>query len=216
MSAYVIVDLEMCMIPPGEKRDTFGWSSELIQIGAVLLDDDYEIADTFMTHVAPVFGSVDAYIEKLTGITREDTRNAPCTKDALEAFMGWLPEDAVAVSWSRSDEIQIRKEIEGKQLHIDGLEELMAGWQDCQETFGQRMNTSRNYKLSEALIMCDIDLEDGEHDALVDARNTAKLFAKMQRESQLTLSRYLISEEETKGSAYNPFAELLKKMNSDT
>ncbi len=209
MSSYVIVDLEMCRVPKGFRRDTYKANNELIQIGAVLFDDSLEIADTFMTFVSPEFGVIDAYIENLTGITNADVENAPRLKQALEAFVSWLPEDAVLVSWSENDENQMRKELEQKEIVIERLTPYIDSWIDCQQTFGEKMNAKKKYKLSEALIIADINYTDGEHDALVDARNTAVLFAKMQREKTLKLSTYYISAEEHGVSMYNPFAELL-------
>ncbi len=208
MSRYVIVDLEMCNVPAGKQTESFQLKNELIQIGAVLLDDNLEICDSFMTHVSPEYGSVDAFIEKLTGITREDTKDAPSAEQALSVFVAWMPDDAVPVSWSNSDELQIRKETESKGLSIPGLSEYLDRWVDCQKTFGERMNSSRAYKLSEALIIADIYYEDGEHDALVDARNTALLFAKMEREPELKLSPYYTNEVK-EPPRYNPFAALL-------
>ena len=209
MSRYVIVDLEMCGVPENKRAEGFNWKSELIQIGAVLLDDGLEICDSFMTHVSPQLGSVDQYIEKLTGITRADTKDAPSAEEALRKFVEWMPDDAVPVSWSMSDEQQIRREAECKNLDIPGLYDYLDRWVDCQKTFGEKMNSSRAYKLSEALIIADIFYEDGEHDALVDARNTAKLFAKMEREPELKLSPYYTNETE-EPPRYNPFAALLK------
>ncbi len=49
MSKFVIVDLEMCTVPPKEKERTQRLKNEIIQIGAVLLDDFFEIADSFVT-----------------------------------------------------------------------------------------------------------------------------------------------------------------------
>ena len=43
MSSYVVVDLEMCRVPKGMIREMFGSGNELIQIGAVLLDDSLEM-----------------------------------------------------------------------------------------------------------------------------------------------------------------------------
>ena len=63
------------------------YSHELIQIGAVSLNENYEVIDSFVSYVAPEFGMVDGYINQLTGISKEDTKNAPSSKDALEAFV---------------------------------------------------------------------------------------------------------------------------------
>lgn len=87
MSKYVIVDLEMCKVPNGLKRQKYGNACELIEIGAVLLDDTYEIRDRFKTYVSPQYGEIDSYIQKLTGITKADTANAPSAKKALELFI---------------------------------------------------------------------------------------------------------------------------------
>ena len=65
MSKYVVLDLEMCRVPRGAKRENFQAPRELIQIGAVLLDEQYKVADTFMSFVKPQYGWVDDYIKRL-------------------------------------------------------------------------------------------------------------------------------------------------------
>lgn len=207
MSKYVVVDLEMCNVPNGFRRDAYNQRSELIQIGAVVVDESLEITDEFMTLVSPEFGVVDNFIEKLTGISRKDVQGAPRAKEALELFVNWLPSDAILVSWSENDENQIRKETEAKGIVVDGLNEYLDQWIDCQKTFGEKMNAQKNYKLSEALIIADIDYDEGEHDALVDAKNTAQLFVKMEREPVLVLNPYYCNQPEE--PTYNPFAALL-------
>lgn len=207
MSKYVIVDLEMCNVPKGIKREAYNWRNELIQIGAVVVDESLNITDEFMTLVSPEFGAIDNFIEKLTGISRKAVQGAPKVKEALEMFVNWLPSNAVLVSWSENDESQIRKEIEAKNIFIEGLDDYLDTWVDCQKTFGEKMNAQKNYKLSEALIIADIDYDEGEHDALVDAKNTAQLFVKMEREPVLVLNPYYSNQKEEE--TYNPFAALL-------
>ena len=98
MGKYVVYDLEMCRVPRGEKRELFGARQELIQIGAVLLDDAYDQVDTFMTFATPRFGELDEFIQNLTGITPADLADAPSTEEALESFLAWIPDDAVLES----------------------------------------------------------------------------------------------------------------------
>ena len=126
MSNYVVLDLEMCKVPKGESRKAFQHGSELIQIGAVVLDESYRIKDTFMTYVAPQYGRIDSFIQRLTGITPKHTENAPSTEDALRAFVNWLPDDARLVAWSDSDRSQIEHEILGKSINIPKLDTYMA------------------------------------------------------------------------------------------
>lgn len=209
MSKYVIVDLEMCRVPNGPKRQKYGNACELIEIGAVLLNNTYEIVDRFKTYVSPDYGEIDRYIQNLTGITKNNIDDAPSMKDALELFVNWLPEDAVLVSWSDNDEKQIRKETELKNIEIPGLKKYLDNWEDCQKTFGEKMNSPKKYRLSEALIIADIDYDENLHDGLVDAENTAMLFAKMKRESKLKLISCYMTEDED-NTMYTPIAGLLE------
>jgi inhibitor of KinA sporulation pathway (predicted exonuclease) len=69
------------------------------------------------------------------------------------------------------------------------------------------MHNERCYNLTEALRITGIDYEEGEHDALVDAKNTALLFAKMEREQELKLSKYY-TDQKNEHLTSNPFADL--------
>ncbi len=202
MSKYAVIDLEMCKVPYGARKGKYRWASETIQIGAVLVNEELEIVDEFVTYVSPEYGFIDIYINNLTGISRADVAKAPDMKTALQKFVSWLPEDTKVVSWSNNDELQIRHEMLSKEIDIDGLEQILDEWIDCQKTFAKKMNNQRCYKLSEALVAADINYEDGAHDGLVDAYNTALLFAKMEKEEELVLNPYYrnaITEEENSG-----------------
>ena len=196
MSKYVIYDLEMCRVPRGEKRELFGSRQEVIQIGAVSLDENYEVVDTFMSFVKPRFGELDEFIQKLTGIKPEDIKSAPSTEEALENFIKWMPEDTVMVSWSENDPYQLYHEIDGKEIDIPRLEDLLEDSIDCQYEFEEKLHASRTYSLSEALSITGLDCDDHIHDALSDAKNTALLFAKMQKEPIMQMSKYYLSEED--------------------
>lgn len=190
MCKYAVVDLEMCKVPFNKRTNKKVCAREIIQIGAVLLNEALEIVDKFSTYVAPQFGWIDDEINRLTGIRNEDVINAPVFAEAFTSFLSWLPVDTKLVSWSNSDELQIRKELAYKEIEVTGIEDMLDSWIDCQKTFGQKLNSERCFRLSEALVAADIMYEDGAHDGLVDAYNTALLFAKMERETELTLNPY--------------------------
>lgn len=179
MCKYAVIDLEMCRVPRSVSNKKYHWANETIQIGAVLLNETLEVQDRFVTYVFPQFGSVDTYISNLTGISRNDVSKAPTMEEALNEFVNWLPDDVKVVSWSDNDKFQILHEIEAKNIRIDRFEDVLNDWIDCQKIFGEKMHSHKCYKLSEALIAADIIYEEGAHDGLVDAYNTALLFAKM-------------------------------------
>lgn len=213
MDRYVIVDLEMCNVPVIKRTEDYRYKNEIIQIGAVLLGEDLEICDSFVSYVRPQLGALDPFITGLTGIKDSDLAGAPTYEEALNAFLNWVPKNAKPVSWSRNDERQMRREANAKSIQSPELDMLLDCWIDCQKTFGDIMCVSRNYGLVEALNISSVDYDKNAHDALVDAKNTASLFAKMEREknSEFILSPY-ISIGQSEHSGYTPFADLFKTL----
>ena len=190
MGYHVIMDLEMCKVPKANKSKDYRWKQETIQIGAVLLNDNYEIVDQFSTYVAPEYGYVDSFINKLTGIASKDVIGAPKMAEAMKLFTDWIPAgDVEIVSWSNSDEYQIKHEMESKHISNARMEELLGNWNDCQVTFSGLVESERRYSLQDALIISDIKAEGREHDGLADAYNTALLYAKMSTEETFTFNK---------------------------
>ena len=210
MSKHVVIDLEMCRVDKS-KRASYPFPQEIIEIGAVLLNESFEVTDSFKTYVMPQFGKIDKYIRRLTGITNQETRNAPTIKDALELFLAWAPEDAVLVAWSATDAHQLREETRLKGICIGMLDALLDKSVDCQVAFAKRIDSPKSYSLTDALIIAAVDYEDGAHEALVDARNTALLYAKMMKNPSMKINQYY-TYEKPRASTYNPFSELLEEL----
>ena len=189
MKHHVVVDLEMCRVPRANRTAEYIWKNETIQIGAVLLDENYAVADQFSTFVSPEYGYIDTFIKQFTGIEPKDVMDAPKMEKALQMFTEWIPEGDVAiVSWSGNDKLQIERELTGKNIRNQKIERLLENWNDCQVTFSEIMDTKRRYSLNEALIAADIISEGREHNGLSDAYNTALLFAKMETEEEFKLN----------------------------
>ncbi|MDO5382133.1 MAG: 3'-5' exonuclease [Eubacteriales bacterium] len=185
MSNYAIIDLEMCQIPKFNAK--INLRTEIIQIGATLLNSEYEVVDLFDTFVKPEYGYVNDYIYELTGISNDDLKDAPYVTEAVNKFFEWLPQDTIMVSWSDSDKYQIRKELEIKGIAIDGIDNYLKNWIDCQKIFSNKLKEKRSYSLCEALYMSGIKSEGGEHNGFDDAYNTASLFKKLQLEPDYKL-----------------------------
>lgn len=196
MKHYVVLDFEMCKVPYA-KRKSFGRSQEIIQIGAVLMNEQFEIVGDFMRFVKPQFGVLDSFISGLTGISRTQVASAGTFPQMVEEFAAWLPEGNVElVAWSGSDKSQLMGEMHGKQVSNARLEALADCWTDSQKLYAEKLQSRRDYALSEALIACDIPSTGREHDGLVDARNTALLFKKLMTEEKLVMNTLYASARE--------------------
>lgn len=205
INKYVVIDLEMNKIQYDKRAEKDQLRSEIIEIGAVIVDENLNITDTFKTYVSPEHSLLDNYIKGLTGIKYSDVESAPVFKDAIKGFIKWLPKDSIIVSWSDNDKTQIETEASSKGVDISEMENYFDTWYDCQVEFTEKMNAQRIYKLSEALVIADIDYDENIHDALVDAKNTALLFIKMKKEKVLTLNKDYNDESQCKSHTYNPF-----------
>ena len=86
---HIMIDLEMNKIDKQQRGD-IKLSSELIEIGAVKMDDQFEVIDQYQTYVAPDYGAMDHRIIALTGITDDKLVGAPRFAKAMDDFAEWI------------------------------------------------------------------------------------------------------------------------------
>ena len=187
MCRKVVIDVEMCRVKSCGGR--FPLKNEIIQIGAVMMDDSYQVVDEFSTYVRPEFGKVDHFITELTGITERNTRKAPSFAEAVSSLNSWAgSEDVEFYAWSDSDYYQIRNEARRKIADTESLVRILDKhqWVDYQQIVSSRFNTGKVLALSEALELAEVDAEGRMHDGLDDARNTAGLIAKLELNPEFT------------------------------
>ena len=175
---YLVIDLEMCGVPKMSRRNGYSLYKEIIQIGAVMLDEDYAEVDRLSILVRPQFGNIDKFIERLTGIKYRDVKNAPMIAEAVDSLIEWIGErECRAVQWSSSDLTQLSQELNAKNISSEAIEKFLdpERWEDYQQKFDDRFGYTSSTSLEQALILCNIDTEGRMHDGLADAANTAAL-----------------------------------------
>ena len=195
---YLVIDLEMCRVPK-LYRSQYKYANETIQIGAVLLDDEFKRIATLCQYVHPEYGVIDHFIEKMTGIHNRNIKNAPGIKEALEHLIDWIGAREYQVyAWSESDRNQILHEIKAKNIESKKLETFMEEerWIDYQAVFKKRFQLNRLYSLEEALCNSDIEPEGKFHDGLDDAINTGYLIEKLEKYPDFQLLSYAMPETE--------------------
>lgn len=99
---YVIIDLEW---NNAYSKKTAGFINEIIEIGAVKVDENFDTVDTFSCIVRSQIGrKLRGSVKKLTNLTNDDiSTGVPFTK-AFSLFRDWLSEqETVIMSWGDSD-----------------------------------------------------------------------------------------------------------------
>ena len=172
----IVVDLEFT--PAARKACASYPRNEVIEIGAVRLGCQHEIADTFECRVKPEYATdVAPFVTRLTGIHTEDLTKAPTFGEALLEFSAWIGDcHARMVCWDMVDRDQIRGEASAKEVAVP---KNMRRWFDLQKVYPRVMNADTRegrMALRTAAAWYGIDVDDRKaHRVLYDAQVTAQL-----------------------------------------
>lgn len=184
MAKRIVIDLEMCNVPKLYRNRNYRYATEIIQIGAVMMDENNEIVDKFSSFVKPAYGIVDNFIKSLTGIKGANVKTARPIDAVVREMLTWIgTQDVRFYSWSDNDYYQFRRELRTKGFEADEFSVLMDqnNWVDYQQVFESRFNFGRVLSLKDALFYVELDPNGRMHDGLMDAVNTARLIAEMER-----------------------------------
>ena len=194
---YLVIDLEMCKVSRDYRSKRYKYANETIQIGAVLLDEEFKRIGTLSQFVHPEHGVIDYFIENLTGIKNGQVKHAPRLQEALLHMLNWIGDREYKVyAWSGSDRAQILHEIKAKNIVDEKIASFMeeSRWVDYQDIFMKRYEMSRKMSLEEALGRADINPEGRFHDGLNDAVNTGLLIEKLELNPDYQLVSYEMPE----------------------
>ena len=179
---YIVIDLEMNPLPQKFKKERKICKNEIIQIGAVCLNENLQEVNHFMTYVHPGFSNeISVFIQDLTHITTGMVQGAPRFPQAIQMFFQWcycLDDELHFLQWSDTDYLQICKEMKLNRYIVRDIEKnfMDTEWTDLQVKFGERLGKERLTSLSEALMLMGMDFKGHQHNALTDARNEAEVW----------------------------------------
>lgn len=169
----IVLDLEwnQPLDTGGAIREPFFFDSEIIEIGALKLNEQFEIVDEFKTFIKPVFYPVmNGDVVRLTKIRSQELEGAPDFPAAYAAFRDWCGEACCLCAWG-TDDIPVLLD----NLIMHGLETEDFPCYDLQRIFGHEiLREERQCSLERAMEMLRIK-PDRAHDALNDARNTVRV-----------------------------------------
>lgn len=171
----VVIDLEFCKVKKSNKEIAFPLREEIIEIGAIMLDDNMDEIRVFKSYIKPEYSVVSKRIENLTGISNELLADKESFANAFIEFFEWLGDGDYQIhSWSMNDYYQLKAEV-SKKLDIERYEKLFSNWVDDQKEFAERIGVDKELSLMCAVSAIDEKFDGKAHDALTDARNTAKI-----------------------------------------
>lgn len=185
---YIVVDFEMNPVAKEYKEEKQISKMEIIEIGAVIMDESFLILGEFKTLVKPMFNSeIYKKYATLTGISTQMVAGAPTFTTAYEMFVNWCEsygDEYEIYAWSENDSLQLLAEMEQKKYRNEAKKEILNHWYDFQKEYMEKLGLERIMSLEKALDYAGLSFEGQMHDALCDARNTAELFAIVRNEER--------------------------------
>ena len=180
---YIILDLEwnqpISYHSPAYKSVGGKLLFEMIQIGAVKVDERLKVVDSFSQLIQPQhYVRLHPRIARITHISQDDLADAPAFNDAMRAFVDWCGEDYALLTWGCDDISVLSQNMTFFQCDIP-----LGKIYDAQQLFGTVTGNAKERKgLKAAMEQMEIEPDESAmpfHNAVNDAYYTALVFAKM-------------------------------------
>ena len=150
---------------------------EMIQIGAVKLNEQLEVCDSISIPIRPVhYVKIHPRIRKMTQLGPDELADAPTFLEAMDQFAAWCGEDYALLTWG-CDDVSVLKQ----NMDFFDCKVALPPLCDIQRLFSDVYKCRDRKGLKAAMEMLDIEPDEERffHNALNDAYYTALVFTKM-------------------------------------
>ena len=184
---YVVVDLEWNQAMNSQasvfNKLPIRLRGEIIEIGAVKLNEDMTPGEEFTVDVKPVYFKRMHYkVKKLTGFDKERLNNGLPFPEALAKFREWCGDGVTFLTWGYDDRGIMEQNIIIHDLDWDWIED----WVNLQLIYSMQVSGDREQKsLASAMEHFGIEQTRVAHDALGDAYNTGLVCSHLDMENGL-------------------------------
>ena len=177
---YILMDLEW---NDAYCKKLNGFVNEIVEIGAVKLDENFNEIDRFSQIVrSAITNRLSGRFKELTGITNEQMQDGICFAEALDKYKKWAGNDTVTLTWSNSDLHTLYHNCVNFIGDPNAAE--IGKYVDLQKYFQYELsligkNQKNQISLANAAILFNINFEDESlHRALEDSYIAAAILRK--------------------------------------
>ncbi|QHQ60361.1 DNA polymerase III [Anaerocolumna sedimenticola] len=167
-------------MPDTDNREIPEFPYEIIQIGALKLDEEYRTIGTFNSFIKPfLYSAVNPVITELTGITTEKLKQGEPFPKAYKSFLKFMNDSqSILCVWGMSDLKVLYKNAEYHKLDVKSIPRMYI---NIQPFVPQYLNLAdkKLLRLKTAAELLNIPLTHEFHNALYDSYYTAEIFKKL-------------------------------------
>jgi len=157
---------------------------EIIQIGAVKLDSEFNTVGTFNRYVKPTFYTgINPFVTELTGITTEQLLTEEPFPEIYKAYTAFINEsDSIFCTWGMSDITELFRNVEDHQLSHRFLPKRVINLQPYVSMYFN-LSQKNLIRLQHAVELLYLPMTYTFHNALHDAFYTSEIFKKVYNSS---------------------------------
>ena len=175
---YIVFDLEFNMFFKFKEGDLVNpdLKNEIIQIGAVKLNETLETVSSFDLLIKPViYKRMNPYVKRKTNIHTSHVARGTPFLEAIKKFHTWIGDDTILCSWGHDDILALRQ-----NCMFFGFNDLSFDkFINIQQIYMTLGNLTKQPSLEGAVESLEIEKYSLFHDALSDASYTAEIFRKI-------------------------------------
>ena len=174
---YIIFDLEWNQSPYGKEEEIKELPFEIIDIGAVKIDEERRVVGFFHEFIKPaVYKKLHYRTREKIQVTDRDLKQGKPFPQAAKEFFEWCGDDYIFCTWGDQDTIELQR-----NLDYYGMGDYLPGpffFVDVQILFALEYSKDyTRYSLSKAVeMLLDERSERTFHAAFDDAKYTAYIF----------------------------------------
>ena len=179
---YIVIDLEWNQCSKGKTKAVPGMPFEIIEIGAVKLNENRQVLSRFQQLVRPkVYKKLHFAPKELLHISERDLKHGIPFPEAMKQFLSWCAKEGKEYhfcTWGAMDLTELQR-----NCHYYGIEDCFPNplfYYDLQKNFCAEFGEGQsNLSLEHALERLSLKKGKQFHRALADAEYTAKIFQKL-------------------------------------
>jgi DNA polymerase III epsilon subunit-like protein len=176
---YIVFDLEWNQCPYGKEKENKHLPFEIIEIGAIKLNENREMTQRFHRIIKPVvYEQMHFRTQEIIRIDKESLAQGGSFPAALEEFIEWCGPEALYCTWGAMDltELQRNMKFYGQLGMLKGPVRFL----DVQKLFSISYEDGKSRKsLEYAIDYLEIAKGEDFHRALSDAYYTAEILKRI-------------------------------------
>lgn len=177
---YVVFDLEWNQSNNGKEEEIKEIPFEIIEIGAVKLDENFQLKDKFHHLIKPkIYHEMHDITKRLIHIKMEELENEKYFPDVIKEFLTWCGKDYIFCTWGPLDLTELQKNM--KFYKMPPLTDRPIKFYDVQKLFSICFEDKKTRRaLEHAVDVLAIEKDIPFHRAFSDAYYTAKVLSKIE------------------------------------